>query len=127
MTTPEERTALGLLAGLRSRGWVFSLQHSPDRPDDVDSVFGSYSYRDVHDTLRFWSATEAYAARVRLNVTGYPPRPDYLWNFSGTLCATIDELTRLPHPDAPNAPKLTLPAGRVSHSAGFVGHCYDRP
>ena len=111
MTTSEERTALGLLAGLRSRGWVFSLQHFPDRPDDVDSVFGSYTYRDVYDTLRFWSATEAYAARVRLDVAGgvYPPRPEYLWNFSGTLCAAIDELTRLPHPDAHNAPKLVVP------------------
>lgn len=61
------------------------------------------------------------AARVRLDVAGgvYPPRPEYLWNFSGTLCAAIDELTRLPHPDAHNAPKLVLPGRTRVTSAGF--------
>lgn len=118
MTTPGERAALALLAELRAHGWVFSLRHDPARPSDVDNVFGSYSYGSVHDTLRLWSASEACAARVRLDVWGgvYPPRPEYLWSFTGTLCEAIDELTRLPHPDARNAPKLVLPV-RLSPSS----------
>ncbi|GGM33779.1 hypothetical protein GCM10012275_01470 [Longimycelium tulufanense] len=100
------------LVELRRRQWTF-VRTDPGDPDSP--ILGRYLWPprlNAVDTLTLLSHRECVAMRLRVSdATDINPAasPPLLWGRAGTPADVLAALLDLPAPDAPTAPRLTLP------------------
>ena len=106
--------ALAKLASLASdgTGWIFL----PVSLAGVQCLYGTRERRTVTETMTVRGLHDVTVARLRNEDCRGPRRSSVsavLWEYTGGLSDTIDELHALPDPDDPLAPKLLRPSSSM--------------